>query len=81
MIFLPGIDYILAKTGEKKLQYIGHSQGTTSFFVMASERPEYNDKIEIMHGLGPTAYLSQAESPPIKTAAKYVESIEVGMNT
>lgn len=55
------IDYILALTEEPKLQFIGHSLGAADFFVMASERPEYNDKIELMHGMGPVAFLSSAE--------------------
>lgn len=31
------IDYILEKTNFTKVHYIGHSQGSTSFFVMMSE--------------------------------------------
>lgn len=41
------IDYILKYTNQTKLSYVGHSQGVTSFFVMLSELPEYNDKINI----------------------------------
>ncbi|GJQ72821.1 hypothetical protein Trydic_g20260, partial [Trypoxylus dichotomus] len=51
------IDYILKATGQKSLFYIGHSQGTTTFFVMASEKPEYNDKIRLMVALAPVAYM------------------------
>lgn len=61
------IDYILSKTEESKLQYIAHSQGTTAYFVMMSERPEYNDKVEMMHGIAPVAFLSNLVSPPIHT--------------
>jgi len=46
------IDYVLAATGESSLHYIGHSQGTTSFFVMGSLRTEMNAKIRTMHALG-----------------------------
>lgn len=49
------IDYVLIATGQKQLFYIGHSQGTTAFFVMCSERPEYNAKIKMMHALAPVA--------------------------
>uniref|UniRef100_A0A1I8P4Y5 Partial AB-hydrolase lipase domain-containing protein n=1 Tax=Stomoxys calcitrans TaxID=35570 RepID=A0A1I8P4Y5_STOCA len=31
------IDYILEQTGESKIHYAGHSQGTTVYFVMMSE--------------------------------------------
>lgn len=52
------IDYILLTTGEQKLTYIGHSQGNTAFWVMASEKPEYNTKIKSIHALGPVAFMS-----------------------
>lgn len=59
------IDYVLEKTEQKKLQYIAHSQGTTAFFVMTSEKPEYNDKVEMMHAIAPIAFLSNVYSPTI----------------
>ncbi|KAH8333713.1 hypothetical protein KR059_002692 [Drosophila kikkawai] len=51
------IDYILEVTGEKALHYVGHSQGCTSFFVMGSYRPEYNDKIKTSHMLAPPVFM------------------------
>ncbi|XP_033218381.1 lipase 3-like [Belonocnema kinseyi] len=60
------IDFILEKTGNRKIFYIGHSQGTTNFFVMASELPEYNDKIISMHALAPVAYCQHMTSPPLR---------------
>lgn len=63
MFDLPAmIDYVLNSTDFKKLHYIGHSQGTTSFFVMASQRPEYNDKILLMNALAPVAYMEHLPS-------------------
>lgn len=60
------IDYVLNKTEETSLKYIGYSQGTTSFFVMASERPEYNDKVSLMVALSPVAYMSNVRSPIVR---------------
>lgn len=71
------IDYILAKTGEKKLFYIGHSQGTTSFFVMGSTRPEYNDKIRLMVALAPVAYMKNIPNIAVKIIAQFSDSINV----
>ncbi|XP_011265903.2 lipase 3 [Camponotus floridanus] len=51
------IDYILNQTGEKQLFYIGFSQGTTQFWVLASLKPEYNRKIKLMLALAPVAYM------------------------
>lgn len=57
------IDYILANgNGEQKLFYVGHSMGTTMFFVMGSERPEYNNKIRASFQLAPVAYMSHVKS-------------------
>ncbi|KAL0883486.1 hypothetical protein ABMA27_016854 [Loxostege sticticalis] len=52
------IDFILNKTGQKKLAAIGHSQGTSSFYVLGSTRPEYNKKISVFISLAPIAYLN-----------------------
>ncbi|XP_053614486.1 lipase 3-like [Plodia interpunctella] len=63
------IDYVLNSTSAKTLKYIGHSQGTTSFFVMGSERPEYNEKIDLMVALSPVAFMSHAKSPFVRLTA------------
>ncbi|KAJ9595450.1 hypothetical protein L9F63_013361, partial [Diploptera punctata] len=61
---LPAVlDYILSKTGQKDLYYVGHSMGTTMFFVLASSMPQYNSKIRLMTSLAPIVYLSHATSP------------------
>lgn len=39
------IDYILATTGREDLYYVGWSMGTTVFWAMMDERPEYNSKV------------------------------------
>lgn len=71
------IDYILAATGEEKLFYIGHSQGTTTFFVMASERPEYNEKIRLMVALAPVAYMTNFPNPLLKLVAQNQQILQV----
>ncbi|XP_048005090.1 lipase 3-like [Leguminivora glycinivorella] len=65
------IDYVLAHTRRRKLHYIGHSQGTTAFWVMCSLRPEYNHKIISMHALAPVAYLSHNKSPLLHAIAPF----------
>lgn len=57
------IDYILKETKVPKVQLIGYSQGTTAFFVMASERAGYNDKILSMHAMAPVAFENEMTSP------------------
>ncbi|XP_011148565.1 lipase 3 isoform X1 [Harpegnathos saltator] len=72
------IDYILDKTGHTKLYYIGYSQGTTVFYVMGSERPEYNDKVEGMISLAPVAYLANQKSPLLKCLVYFYRLAEWG---
>ncbi|EEB09971.1 Gastric triacylglycerol lipase precursor, putative [Pediculus humanus corporis] len=51
------IDFVLQKTNEKKLIYVGHSMGTTMYFVLMSEKPEYNKKIQVAQLMAPIAYM------------------------
>ncbi|XP_026333687.1 lipase 3-like [Hyposmocoma kahamanoa] len=55
------IDRILNITGLSKLLYVGYSMGTTTFFTMMSERPEYNSKIIAFVGLAPAVYLDNVK--------------------
>ncbi|KAJ3658402.1 hypothetical protein Zmor_010141 [Zophobas morio] len=57
------IDYIINATNKEQIFYVGHSQGTTSFFVMASEKPEYNAKIRLMTALSPVAHVANVPNP------------------
>jgi pimeloyl-ACP methyl ester carboxylesterase len=57
------IDYVLKATGTQKLHYVGHSMGTTMFYVLLSERPQYNSKILAMFSLAPAAFLSHMTNP------------------
>ncbi|XP_059057965.1 lipase 1-like [Achroia grisella] len=69
------IDYTLNITNKKSLYYVGHSQGTTSFFVMGSLRPEYNEKIILMIALAPAAYMSHTKSPLVRLLAPISSTI------
>lgn len=44
---------------------------------MASERPEYNDKIEAMHALAPVAYVSHNASPTIRVILPIMSLLKV----
>lgn len=70
------IDYILEQTGQEDLFYIGHSQGTTVFYVMASEKPEYNAKIRLSVLMGPAAYMENLDNPFLQLMALYEYNLE-----
>ncbi|KAJ4452219.1 hypothetical protein ANN_03737 [Periplaneta americana] len=81
------IDYILEKTGKEKIIYVGHSMGTTVFYIMMSQRPEYNEKITVMISLGAIAYASHSKkfmgnviaylSDPVSVVAFSIKDIGV----
>ncbi|CAH1139396.1 unnamed protein product [Phyllotreta striolata] len=71
------IDYILQKTGQQKIFYVGHSQGTTQFFAMAALRPEYNEKIVLMTALAPVVYTNHISSLLFRTFAKHLSIFEL----
>ncbi|XP_053698633.1 lipase 1-like [Sabethes cyaneus] len=71
------IDYVLNHTKHRKLHYIGHSQGTTTFYVMASTRPDYNDKIHLMQALAPVAYTEHIRSPLLRVMSRFQDTLTV----
>ncbi|XP_017098803.2 lipase 1 isoform X1 [Drosophila bipectinata] len=69
------IDHVLKVTGYQKLQYAGHSQGCTSFFVMCSMRPAYNEKVISMQAMAPAVYAKETEDHP------YIRAINLYFNS
>lgn len=71
------IDFILNKTNRSKLFHIGHSQGNTVFYVMASERPEYNEKIIAHFSYAPSSYVKYIRSPVMLMLARLMDNLRV----
>lgn len=57
------LDYVLNTTQQRKLFYVGHSQGTLILFALLSERPEYNQKIQLFSAMGPVTNVTHMTSP------------------
>ncbi|XP_031830114.1 lipase 3 [Nomia melanderi] len=70
------IDHILEVSKQKKLMYVGHSQGGTAFLVMASERPEYQEKIEAAFPLAPASFMEKATNPALRILAPLVKDLK-----
>ena len=71
------IDHILAKTGQEKLTYIGHSQGTTQMFLGASIDPEYfKSKVNLFVALGPVTSLNNIRVKQLKELSKDWKPLE-----
>lgn len=79
MIDLPQmIDFVLEQTGAESVYYCGHSQGTTIFYVMTSEKPEYNKKIKVHVSLAPVGFVNHMKSPMLQLLAFWEKPASVG---
>jgi lysosomal acid lipase/cholesteryl ester hydrolase len=79
------IDYVLAHTGVDGVYYAGHSQGSTSYFVMLSSLPEYNSKIKVQTSLAPIAFMNHMTSPLLQIISFWTGALDtltslIGMN-
>ena len=74
------IDYITETTGHEKISYVGHSEGTTQFFLGASLLPEYyTSKINLFMALAPVASTANIPTPYLRFAAKFIKEIELAV--
>ncbi|NWV11843.1 LICH hydrolase, partial [Ptilonorhynchus violaceus] len=55
--------FIMNKTGQKDVYYIGHSEGSTAGFIAFSTYPELSQKIKVFFALGPVVTITHATSP------------------
>ncbi|CAI9177850.1 unnamed protein product [Rangifer tarandus platyrhynchus] len=62
------VNFILNKTGQEQLYYVGHSQGTTIGFIAFSRIPELAKKIKMFFALAPVASAEFTTSPLVKLA-------------
>lgn len=70
------IDYILSISKTSQLHYIGYSMGSCVFFIMGSERPEYQSKIRSQISLAPVAFLSNTRSS-LRFIAPYAKMMNI----
>ena len=70
------IDKILETTKVKKMDYIGHSQGLTTFLCLTSLRPEYQKFFRTVIGFSPIAFLSHIHNSALRILSSNVERLE-----
>ena len=51
------IDYVIEKTSEAKVNYIGHSQGALLMYTLLADKPDYNEKINLFCALAPAVFI------------------------
>lgn len=55
------IDYVLKQTGQRKLTYMGHSQGTTQmFYSMATNEKWLKERVNLFIALAPAVYIKNS---------------------
>jgi len=71
------IDFVLEKTGHVQVQYIGHSMGCTSLFILCESMPEFNSKIKEAYLLAPVSDLTNITGLPknLVPSAEYLMDI------
>ncbi|XP_006880387.1 PREDICTED: lysosomal acid lipase/cholesteryl ester hydrolase [Elephantulus edwardii] len=60
------INFVLNKTGQQQLYYVGHSQGTTIGFIAFSRFPQLAKRIKMFFALAPVASCRLSTSPIAK---------------
>ncbi|XP_043473344.1 lipase 3-like isoform X2 [Leptopilina heterotoma] len=73
---LPAMINYVTNYKKDSLMYIGHSMGTTTFYIMSSEKPEMTSKIRIMFSLAPVAFMNHLKSP-IRIFAPFANNIKL----
>lgn len=73
---LPAMISYITSIKQSNLSYVGHSMGTTSFYVMSSMRPDIASSVKIMFSLAPVAYMSHLKSP-VRLLAPFAHDYEL----
>ncbi|XP_019394163.1 PREDICTED: lysosomal acid lipase/cholesteryl ester hydrolase-like [Crocodylus porosus] len=71
------INFIVQKTGQEKLHYVGHSQGTTIAFIAFSTMPQLARRIKVFFALAPVARVKYIKTPLVKLALLSDTAIKV----
>ncbi|NWT08930.1 LICH hydrolase, partial [Vireo altiloquus] len=60
--------FIMNKTGQKEVYYIGHSEGSTAGFIAFSTYPDLSRKIKVFIALAPVVTVTHVTSPTVMLA-------------
>ncbi|KFO76821.1 Lysosomal acid lipase/cholesteryl ester hydrolase, partial [Cuculus canorus] len=62
------IDFVLEKTGQQQIYYVGHSQGCSIALIAFSSMPELAQRVKMFFALAPAVTFKYAKSPLVKIA-------------
>lgn len=69
------ISYITNLT-KNNLTYIGHSMGSTGFYITSILKPNIANKVQLMFSLAPVAYMKHMKSP-LRLLAPFAHDLKV----
>uniref|UniRef100_A0A8B9M7N4 AB hydrolase-1 domain-containing protein n=1 Tax=Accipiter nisus TaxID=211598 RepID=A0A8B9M7N4_9AVES len=55
--------FVMNKTGQKDVYYVGHSEAATAGFIAFSTYPELAQRVKVFFAMGPVATATHATSP------------------
>ncbi|KAL0840905.1 hypothetical protein ABMA28_014704 [Loxostege sticticalis] len=70
------LTYIERVTGQTKLHYIGHSQGGTTFLVLNSLNPQFNEKFYSSHAMAPGVFFKHNDNSLNAVLSPHVSFLE-----
>ncbi|NXF38602.1 LIPM Lipase, partial [Nyctibius bracteatus] len=62
------VGFILKQTGQEKLFYVGHAQGSSVGFIAFSSMPQLDEKIKLFFALAPLYTFHHVKGPVLNTA-------------
>ncbi|XP_022912353.2 lysosomal acid lipase/cholesteryl ester hydrolase-like [Onthophagus taurus] len=68
------INKVLGVSGQQKLYYIGFNQANSAVYVLLSQKPEYNNKIEKIVALAPLVYMENSKNPMMQIISENYQS-------
>lgn len=73
---LPAMISYITNLKQSNLTYIGHSMGTTAFYVMSTLVPDIASRVQMMFSLAPVAYMEHMKSP-LRLLAPFAHDLKV----
>ncbi|KAF5272915.1 hypothetical protein FQR65_LT04844 [Abscondita terminalis] len=70
------VNLVKTTTNKNQISYVGNSMGTTVFFVLNSDRPEFNKDFNVMIALAPAAYLSHVKGPIVPPLVQVADLLD-----
>jgi len=70
------LEHIVQTTGNEKISYVGHSQGTTQmFYGLAEYQDYYKTRLNLFVALGPVTKITHCQSDALHLLADFYDEL------